>query len=134
MVDWSMYAEIQNLKRKGFKKTQTARKLGINRETVSKYWDMPPDEFQTLQEKQRARKPDVFRELIIEWLTEYPDITAAQLYDWCKERSKLETLEFQKRAFQDYVNSIRKEYGIKKLMHPDSMKLLMNEILVSRDR
>ena len=119
MVDWSMYAEIQNLKRKGFKKTQTARQLGINRETVSKYWDMSPDEFQSLQEKQRVRKPDVFRELIIEWLTEYPDITAAQLYDWCKERSKLETLEFQKRSFQDYVNSIRKEYGIKK---PDSSR------------
>ena len=64
--------------------------------------------------RHRARKPDVYKELIVEWLTQYPDMTAAQIYDWCKERSPLETLDFQKRSFQDYVNSIRKEYGIKK--------------------
>ena len=114
MVDWKMYSEIQRLKNKGLKKTQTARKLDINRETVMKYWDMPPDEYAELVNKHRARKADVYRELIIEWLTEYPDITAAQMYDWCKEHSQLETLDFQKRSFQDYVNSIRKEYGIKK--------------------
>jgi transposase len=114
MVDWIMYAEIQNLKRQGFKKARVAKKLGINRETVTKYWDMPPDNYAALQEKHRARKPDVYRELIIDWLTKYPDITAAQLYDWCKERNPLETLDFQKRSFQNYVNSIRKEYNIEK--------------------
>ena len=53
-------------------------------------------------------------DLIVEWLKEFPDMTAAQIYDWLKERSQLETLDFQKRSFQDYVNSIRKEYDIKK--------------------
>lgn len=118
MVDWSMYAEIQRLKNKGFKKAQAARKLGLNRETVTKYWDIPPDEYAALKAKHRARKADIYQEHIIEWLTENPDMTAAQLYDWCKEHSKLETLEFQKRSFQDYVNTIRKEHDIPKPEHP----------------
>ena len=45
MIDWIMYAEIHNLKRQGFKKARVAKKLGINRETVAKYWDMPPDNY-----------------------------------------------------------------------------------------
>ena len=114
MIDWMKYAEIQTLKRKGFKKTHVAKMLHINRETVAKYWEKPPDVFEEERSKHRARKPDVYRDLIIGWLTEYPDMTSAQLYDWCKERSPLETLDFQKRSFQDYVNSIRKEYDIKK--------------------
>ena len=54
MVDWSMYAEIQRLKNKGFKKAQAARKLDLNRETVTKYWDMPPDEYAGLKKKETA--------------------------------------------------------------------------------
>ena len=114
MIDWMKYAEIQTLKRKGFKKACVAKMLHINRETVTKYWDKPPDVFEEERTRHRARKPDVYKELIIEWLTQFPDMTAAQIYDWLKERSPLETLDFQKRSFQDYVNSIRKEYGIKK--------------------
>lgn len=119
MIDWIMYADIQRLKRKGFSKKYVANLIGKHRETVTKYWDMTPAEYEALQTKHRARKPDVYKELIIEWLTEFPDMTAAQLYDWCKERSPLETLDFQKRSFQDYVNSIREEYDIKK---PDNTR------------
>ncbi len=114
MIEWMKYAEIQVLKQKGFKKARVAKMLHINRETVAKYWEKPPDVFEEERSKHRARKPDVYKDLIVEWLTQYPDMTAAQIYDWCKERSPLETLNFQKRSFQDYVNSIRKEYGIKK--------------------
>ena len=119
MIDWIMYAKIQDLKRKRPKKAWVARKLGINRETVSKYWDMTPDEYEAAKSRHRERKPDIYKPQIIEWLTKFPDITAAQIYDWCKERSPLETLDFQKRSFQDYVNSIRKEYDIKK---PDNTR------------
>lgn len=41
-------------------------------------------------------------------------MSAAQLYDWIKERSCLETLAFQERCFRDYVKSIREEYDIRK--------------------
>ena len=66
MVDWIMYAKIQEEKNKGFKKSQAARHLGINRETVSKYWDMPPDKF-ALQKYQRKCKADVHKDIIIAW-------------------------------------------------------------------
>ena len=36
MIDWMKYAEIQTLKRKGFKKARVAKMLNINRETVAK--------------------------------------------------------------------------------------------------
>ncbi len=36
------------------------------------------------------------------------------MYDWIKERTRLKTLDFQKRAFRSYIQEIRKEYDIKK--------------------
>ena len=114
MIDWIMYAKIHELKRLKYKKAKVAQKLRISRETVAKYWDMPPDEYAASCGKHRERKPDKYKAQIVEWLMEFPDMTAAQIYDWLKERNALETLEFQKRSFQDYVNSIRKEYNIKK--------------------
>jgi len=114
MIDWIMYAKIQDLKRQKFKKAKVAKKLQINRETVTKYWNMTPAEYEAACNKHRERKPDRYQTLVVEWLMEYPDMTAAQIYDWLKERSPQETLDFQKRSFQNYVNSIRKEYDIQK--------------------
>ncbi len=114
MIDWIMYAKIQDLKRQKYKKAKVAKKLRINRETVTKYWDMSPEEYDALTNKHRERKPDRFKSIIVGWLKDFPDMTAAQIYDWLKERSPSEQLDFQKRSFQDYVNSIRKEYDIKK--------------------
>ena len=45
MVDWIMYGKIQEQKRNGLNKSQVARNLQINRETVRTYWDMTPAEF-----------------------------------------------------------------------------------------
>ena len=114
MIDWIMYAKIQDLKRQKYKKARVAKKLRINRETVTKYWDMTPEEYEAVCNKHRERKPDRYKSQIVGWLKDFPDMTAAQIYDWLKERNQVETLDFQKRSFQDYVNSIRKEYDIKK--------------------
>ena len=116
MVDWMNYSKIQEQKRKGFKKSQIARKLGINRETVSVYWDMTPAEYAARFEsaKNRTKKADPHKDFVMECLLKYPDMSAAQLYDWIKERSCLETLAFQERCFRDYVKSIREEYDIRK--------------------
>ena len=116
MVDWVNYSKIQEQKRKGFKKSQIARKLGINRETVSVYWDMTPAEYAARFEsaKNRTKKADPHKDFVMECLLKYPDMSAAQLYDWIKERSCLETLAFHERCFRDYVKSIREEYDIRK--------------------
>jgi len=116
MVSWMNYYEIQTLKRKGFNKSQTARKVDINRETVGTYWKMTPKDYAARVEaaKTREKKADPYKEFVLECLMKYPDMSAAQLYDWIKERTCLETLDFQERCFLDYVKSIREEYDIKK--------------------
>ena len=117
MVDWRMYSKIQELKRNGLNKSQAARNLNINRETVSNYWDLTPSEYaKRLQSsKTRTKKADTYKEFVLECLIKYPDMSAAQVYDCIKERCCLETLEFQERAFRNYVKSIREEYDIKKI-------------------
>lgn len=119
MVDWMIYAKIQEAKRNKLNKTQTARKLNLNRETVRTYWDMPPDEYARREalSKHRHSKIDKYKDFVIDCLMEYPDMSAAQIYDWIKERNDLESLDFQKRVFRDYVKRIRDEHGIKKPIH-----------------
>lgn len=114
MVDWMNYSKIQEQKRNGFKKSQVARKLGINRETISVYWDMTPAEYSARVEsaKTRTKKADLHKDFVLESLLKYPNMSAAQLYDWIKERTCLETLNYQERCFRDYVKAIREEYGI----------------------
>ena len=119
MVDWMIYAKIQEAKRNKLNKTQTARKLNLNRETVRTYWDMPPDEYarRAANAKHRFSRIDKYKDFILECLQQYPDMSAAQIYDWIKERNSLETLDFQKRAFRDYVRCLREKYDIKKPEH-----------------
>lgn len=116
MTNWKMYSQIQELKRKGFTKSQAKRRLGIDYKTILKYWDMPAPKFaQTLENAgQRTKKADIYRDLIIEQLTKYPDMSSAQIYDRIKERTKQEKLPFKERAFRNFVADIRKEYNILK--------------------
>ena len=116
MIEWMIYTKIHELKNNGLRKTQVARRLNINRETVSTYWDMSPGEYAAKEaaSKKRKKKADEYKEFVLECLTKYPDMSAAQIYDWIKERTCLETLDFQKRAFRSYVQAIREEYDIKK--------------------
>lgn len=117
MVDWIMYAKIQEQKRNGLNKSQTARKLKINRETVRTYWDMTPGEYAIRVEnaKTRTKKADNYKEFVVECLKKYPDMSASQIYDWIKEKSNLESLMFQERTFRNFVKTVREEYGIKKI-------------------
>jgi transposase len=121
MVDWIMYGKIQELKRNGLNKSQIRRRLKIDYKTVLKYWDMAPDDYATAitLAKSRSKKADKYKSYVVEYLEKYPDMTAAQIYDWIKERTNLRSLDFQKRTFRYYVSEVREEYGIKK---PDSTR------------
>lgn len=121
MVDWIMYGKIQELKRNGLNKSQTKRRLKIDYKTVLKYWDITPDDYAAAKAfaESRTKKADKYKPFVIDCLEKNPDMSAAQIYDWIKERTNLETLDFQKRAFRYYVNSTREEYGIKK---PDATR------------
>lgn len=110
------YEKIQEMKRHHLTKSQVSRRLGIDRKTVAKYWDMPPEEFAeaTSRSKKRKKKADEYRSYVVSCLQKYPDMTASQLYDWIKELTGKARLPFGMRSFRSYVCSIREEYGIEK--------------------
>ena len=116
MKDWMTYEKIHELKRNHLNKSQVSRRLHIDYKTVSKYWDMPPDEFSSCRNRaqRRRRKADDYKDYIVGCLQKYPDMSASQIYDWIKERSGMKKLPFRKRSFRNYINSIREEYDIPK--------------------
>ena len=79
MIDWMIYTKIHELKNNGLRKTQVARRLNINRETVSTYWDMSPGEYAAKEaaSKKRKKKADEYKEFVLDCLTKYPDMSAA---------------------------------------------------------
>lgn len=109
-----MYIEIQKLNEKGFSNTKIAKMLDISRPTVSKYLKMNIDEFERVMQsqQQRAKKPDIYRNEIISWINEHPDMTAAQVFDWLEE--KYNKLNFSEGTIRNYVRAIREDYNIPK--------------------
>ena len=116
MKDWMIYEKIQELKRNHLKKSQVSKRLNIDYKTVTKYWDMEPDEFSACRNRaqKRKRKADDHKDFIVSCLQKYPDMSSAQIYDWIKERTGMKKLPFRQRSFRNYVVDIRKEYGIPK--------------------
>lgn len=116
MKTWMIYEKIQELKRNHLKKSQVSKRLGIDYKTVLKYWDMPPDEFARTRSKSqvRAKKADVYKDYVVACLQKYPDMSAAQIDDWIREKYNVSELPCRERAFRNYINAIRKEYGIEK--------------------
>ncbi len=116
MKSWMIYEKIQELKRHKLNKLQTSKQLGIDFKTVSKYWDMPPDDFANARNHagHRKKKADIYKDYVVECLQQYPDMTAAQIYDWILEQTGKKELSFKERSFRNYVVAVRKEYGINK--------------------
>ncbi len=124
MLRWKMFAEIHQLKEQGFKRSQISRKLQLDPKTVNKYWDMEPDQF-TVALKQangRRKKLDKYETVIVKWLREHPDITAAQILDWLKEYYHEEPAK--ERTVRSYVSRLRAKYGIPKVAHPRQYQAL----------
>lgn len=112
---WPMYFIIQEQKRLGLRKSQVARNLEVSRNTVIKLWDMTVDEYKQFLDglETRSKKLDSFETEIISWLREYPDLSAAQVTDWLKERH--EGMEIAESTVRSYVRGLRMEYGIPKV-------------------
>ncbi|WP_407703011.1 IS21 family transposase [Virgibacillus tibetensis] len=106
--------EIYQLKRQGFKVRRIARKLGISRTTVYKYLDKSPEDMAEWMAsvKTRAKKLDPYEMLIHTWLSEHPDLSSAQVYDWLKERYK--DLVVGESTVRNYVKELREKYNIPK--------------------
>lgn len=107
-----MYIEIQQLKMLGLNKSQIARKLNISRPTVNKYISMTTDEFNNAMNNmnQRSKKPDAYKSEILDWLIEFPDLSATQVYDWLEE--KYNALNFSEGTLRRYVRNLRMKHNL----------------------
>src|SRR5690554_1883550 len=106
--------EIRQLLGQGFTKTAVANRLGISRPTLYNYLDKSPKEMADWIDSinTKRKKLDPYKNQILKWLKENPDMTAAQVEDWLKERHK--DLEVSESTVRSYVRSIREEYNIPK--------------------
>ena len=116
MKGYHVYSKIQQFRSAGFSQRQVARRLGINRKTVKRYWEMPVDEYEEMSSTVcRMQYLDKYQARILEWLREFPDLTAAQVCDWLREHYRDEVSE---RTVSRYVKQVREEYGLKKSAAP----------------
>jgi transposase len=113
---WHMYFSILGMKEQGFKITQIARKLEVSRNTVYKFLEMDPDDFREYLEQleTRQKKLDGYESSILQWLREYPDLSAAQIHDWLKERFQIQSIS--EGTVRNYVRELRKKYNIPKVL------------------
>lgn len=113
MLKWPMYSEIKQLKRIGLKKSQVARKLGLDRKTVDKYWELDSKEFSDMKSNSsRTEKLSKYKDVIVGWLREFPDMSASQVHDWLKEHYGIKTVGG--RTVRRYVNKLRVKHKIVK--------------------
>jgi len=117
---WEMYMEIQQLLKQGFSKVKVAEKLGISRPTVYRYLKRNPETMaEWIKEtKTRKKKLDDYKELILSWLREHPDMSAAQVFDWLTE--KYNGLQVAESTVRLYVRALREEHNIPKEKMPRS--------------
>lgn len=113
MKGWPMYTDLQSLKNLGFSKRRVADKLDIDFRTVSKYWDLSPDEFEkTILSRERCRTLSLYEGVVIDWLKKHPDMTSAQVWDWLREHYQISVSE---RATRRFVSGLRKKNNIPKV-------------------
>lgn len=108
-----LYIEIHQLKKRGLKIAQIAKHLNVARNTVYKYLKMTFEEAQNeFSIPHKAKKLDPYQDWIVNWLQEFPHLSAAQIKDWLLER--YEDLNVGDSTVRNYVNEIREKYQIEK--------------------
>ena len=107
MEKLALYLEVNQLRERGFKIAAISKKLGISRNTVYKYLDMSFEEatdwVSTL--KTRSKKLDPYRDIILIWLREHPDLSSAQIEDWLKEN--IPAIKVGSSTLRSYVSELR---------------------------
>lgn len=111
-----LFVEIHQLKQQGFSIAAIARKLEISRNTVYKYMEMTLEDASDwiISLGSRSKKLDQYRDQILSWLKEHPDLSSAQVEDWLKERPP--SLNIGGSTVRSYVSEIRDFYHIPKVV------------------
>lgn len=112
MDKFEVYMKIRQLLEQGFTKSAIANKLGISRPTLYRYLNKSPKEMAEWIESTKTREKilDPYKEQILSWLKEHPDMTSAQIEDWLRERHP--SLKVSESTVRSYVRNLRKEYNI----------------------
>jgi len=78
--------DIMRLKEQGLPKRAIAKRLGISKDTVSKYWNTANLELRQPCYSGRAQLIDPYRDYITSRLENYPDLSAKRLYEEIKKK------------------------------------------------
>ncbi len=117
MLKLEKHVQIHQLKKEGFSIAAISRKCGITRNTVYSYLEK---DFEEAVEwvsalKTRKRKLDPYRNHILGWLKEHPDLSASQISDWLEERCSFKGVGDS--TVRTYVRELREQYHIPKALH-----------------
>lgn len=109
-------AKVHQCKKKGFSNAKIGRLLGIHRNTVTTYLEKKPEQAVRWIESQgpRSKKLDPYKDTIIGWLSNEPELSAAQIEDWLKEQFNY--YQAAPSTIRTYVKALREQYGIPKVM------------------
>ena len=110
MKGYRVYSQIKQLQEKGLSQSAVAKRLKINRRTVSRYWHMTAEEYEQLRIN-RIKLLDEYKDTILMWLREYPTLSAAQVCDWLKEHY---AAFYTERTVSRYVRQLREEHNLPK--------------------
>lgn len=116
MLKLEVIVEVHQLKKQGFKISAIARKCNLSRTTVYEYLEMDLEEaYEWVNKlKTRKRKLDPYRDDILSWLKEHPDLSASQISDWLEERRHFKDVGDS--TVRTYVSELREEYHIPKTL------------------
>lgn len=78
--------EIRTLRDHGLSKRSAAKRLGLHRNTVAKYWDGPAEAPEAPRYRTRALQIDPYRDYITQRLTAYPELSAKRIHEELVER------------------------------------------------
>ena len=108
------HVKVHQLRKEGFSIAAIARKCDITRNTVYSDLEMDFEEACTWVNKlkTRKRKLDPYREYILNWLREHPDLSASQISDWLEERCSFNTIG--ESTVRTYVRELREIHHIPK--------------------
>ncbi|MCD6202223.1 MAG: transposase [Bacteroidales bacterium] len=111
-----MWYKVQELTREGLNKSQKSRETGLDRATVRRYQQMEEEVFHRwiINPRNLPKRLARYREFIKKALMSKPYLSAAQVEDRLKERYKKDLPSVHSKTVYNFVQNIRKEYGIKK--------------------
>ncbi len=109
MEDFKMYSRIQQKRKEGYSKNAVAKQLGLNWRTVNQYWNMTQDQYNQMRRRQYESGLGDRKDIIVKWLQEKEDPSAAQIQDWLEEHYKE---KYPSRTVRYFVSKIRIDYNL----------------------